>query len=463
MGVIVICAPALGGEIGMTRSLARGLQAAGHRVVYVGFPGILPLVTAAGFECVPVFTDWPVRAASGPSSPSSLSGRGRVRAAVAGWRAARERGSRLDARLGSLLEGERNAFLDTLREIRPDLVLVSSCVFENLLWTVLSLGAGFRTAYLTNNFDRSASADIPPVSSNRLPPAGVFDRAATWLTWQTYLSQREAAGRLRAAFRLSANWRSRIDGFMERFALSRSQLDVRRVMPAFRLPELVPFPREFDFGPTTPETYHYVGPCVDLDPPDVPFDWAALDRHAPRPLIVVAFGNLHHVARVQRERLLRVVIDAARLCALPATWVVAAGDSLPALPRQATMPSHVMLAERIPQVRLLARAALMITHGGSNSVRECLHFGVPMLVFPRSFDQYGIAARVRAHGLGLAGNSSWTTPSTIDRQVRQLLGDPAFTERAAFMRRHAQGYAQPDLAVRIIESWMHGDFLQNWN
>jgi zeaxanthin glucosyltransferase len=457
MGAVVICAPALGGEIGMTRSIARGLQAAGHRVVYVGFPGVVPLVTAAGFECIPVFTEWPVRAASESTSPSSFSGRGRVRAAVGCWRAARERGIRLDALLGSLLAGERNTFLDALREIRPDLVLVSSCVFENLLWTVLSLGAGFRTAYLTNNFDRSASADVPPVSSNRLPPTSALDRAATWLDWQTYLSQREAIGRFRAALGMSADWRSRIDAFMERFALSRSELDVRRVMPAFRLPELVPFPREFDFGPTTPETYDYVGPCVDLDPPDVPFDWAALDRHAGRPLIVVAFGNLHHVARVQRERLLRVVLAAARLCALPATWVVAAGDSLPALLRQTTIPSHVILAERIPQGRLLGRAALMITHGGSNSVRECLHFGVPMLVFPRWFDQYGLAARVRAHGLGLAGNPSRTTPSKLERQVRQLLGDPAYAERAALMRRHAQGYTQPDLAVRIVESWMHGN------
>ena len=306
MGVIVICAPALGGEIGMTRSLARGLQAAGHRVVYVGFPGIVPLVTAAGFECIPVFTEWPVRPASAPTSPSSPA-QGRPQAALGRWRAARERASRLDALLASLLEGERNTFLDVLRDIRPDLVLVSSCVFENLLWTVLSLGAGFRTAYLTNNFDRSASADVPPVSSGRLPSKGVIDRAATWLVWQSYLSRREAAGRLRAALGLSADWRARIDAFMQRFALSRSQLDVHRVMPAFRLPELVPFPREFDFGPTTPETYHYVGPCVDLDPPDVPFDWTALDRHVSRPLIVVAFGNLHHVARSQRERLLRIV------------------------------------------------------------------------------------------------------------------------------------------------------------
>lgn len=450
MGTIVICAPALGGEIGMTRGIARGLQAAGHRVVYVGFPAIAPLVGAMGFECVPVFTDWPVRTAS--TRASSIHAR---------WRAARARAARLDELLDSLLDGEGNTFLEALREIRPDLVLVSSCVFENLLWTVLSLGSSYRTAYLTNNFDRRASMDVPPVSSSRLPPASVVERTATWLTWQSCLITRDAAGRLRAALGLSANWRGRIEAFMRRFDLSRSLLDMHRVMPAFRLPELVPFPREFDFEAATPDTYHYAGPCVDVDPPHVPFDWTALDRRAEHPLIVVAFGNLHDAARQQRERLLRLVIEAARTCLPRATWVVAAGDSIASLLRQRPLPAHVILVDRIPQVQLLARAALMITHGGSNSVRECLHFGVPMLVFPRWFDQYGIAARVRVHGLGLVGDGSRTTSPAIARQVTQLLDDPTYAERAVVMRRAAQAYSQPDLAVRIIESWM-GRPRQNW-
>jgi UDP:flavonoid glycosyltransferase YjiC (YdhE family) len=475
MAVIVICAPALAGEIGLTRTLARGLQAAGHRVVYVGFPRAVPLVRAAGFDCVPVFTEWPIdHAAPAPSSsssslsssssssppPTSASGwRPRLRAAVARWQAARERARRLDARLGALLAADSNTFLDTLREIRPDLVLISSCVFENLLWAVLSIGAGYRTAYLTNNFDRSANADVPPVSSGRLPATSAIGRAMTWLAWQSHLSRREAAGRLRAALGLSANWRGRIDAFMERFDLSRSQIDTRRVMPAFRLPELVPFPREFDFGAMPPDSYHYVGPCVDLDPPDIPFDWTALDRHPTRPLIVCALGNLHHVARRQRERLLLAVIDAACASARPATWVVATGDSLVARSRsqQPALPPHVLLAGRIPQVRLLARAALMITHGGSNSVRECLHFGVPMLVVPRWFDQYGVGARVRAHGLGLVSDPRRVTAARVARQVDQILDDPAYAERAAQMRRRAQAYAQADLALRLIESWTRGD------
>jgi UDP:flavonoid glycosyltransferase YjiC (YdhE family) len=78
-----------------------------------------------------------------------------------------------------------------------------------------------------------------------------------------------------------------------------------------------------------------------------------------------------------------------------------------------------------------------------------------MLVFPRWFDQYGMAARIRAHGLGLVGDAHRATASGIVRQVKRLLDDPAFAQRAARMRSQAQSYAQPDAAVRIIESWMY--------
>jgi len=44
---------------------------------------------------------------------------------------------------------------------------------------------------------------------------------------------------------------------------------------------------------------------------------------------------------------------------------------------------------------------MMITHGGASSVKECLYYGVPMIVIPLAEDQYGNAARVVSHGLGV--------------------------------------------------------------
>ena len=52
------------------------------------------------------------------------------------------------------------------------------------------------------------------------------------------------------------------------------------------------------------------------------------------------------------------------------------------------VPPDWLVRPYLPQVALLDRAALLVTHGGNNSVTEALTAGVPMLVLPFSTDQF---------------------------------------------------------------------------
>ena len=56
------------------------------------------------------------------------------------------------------------------------------------------------------------------------------------------------------------------------------------------------------------------------------------------------------------------------------------------------LPPSWLVAPSLPQVTLLSRAAAAVTHGGNNSVTECLTAAVPMVVLPFSTDQFAIAA-----------------------------------------------------------------------
>jgi hypothetical protein len=67
-------------------------------------------------------------------------------------------------------------------------------------------------------------------------------------------------------------------------------------------------------------------------------------------------------------------------------------------------PPNAVVVSEAPQIDVLRRAALFVTHGGFNSVKEAIHFGVPMLVAPLFYDQPGNAARVVHHGLGARAN-----------------------------------------------------------
>jgi hypothetical protein len=88
----------------------------------------------------------------------------------------------------------------------------------------------------------------------------------------------------------------------------------------------------------------------------------------------------------------------------------------------------------------------------TNTVRECLFFGVPMVLFPLAFDNPGCAARVRYHGLGVSGDLKHATPHTILHLVSTVLEDPAYKRRAEEMQDRCREMQEQALAARVIAS-----------
>jgi zeaxanthin glucosyltransferase len=78
------------------------------------------------------------------------------------------------------------------------------------------------------------------------------------------------------------------------------------------------------------------------------------------------------------------------------------------------VPSNVIVVDQAPQIELLKRATLCITHAGLNTALESLAYGVPMVAIPIGYDQFGVAARIAYHGVGesLGSTASQSTPCT---------------------------------------------------
>jgi MGT family glycosyltransferase len=94
----------------------------------------------------------------------------------------------------------------------------------------------------------------------------------------------------------------------------------------------------------------------------------------------------------------------------------------------------VTIQSYVPQLEVLERAAVFVTHGGMNSVSESLHYGVPMVVIPQIGEQAIVGLQVQALGAGILLQPEAATAPALRASVRQLLADPAFREKAVLLR-----------------------------
>jgi MGT family glycosyltransferase len=115
------------------------------------------------------------------------------------------------------------------------------------------------------------------------------------------------------------------------------------------------------------------------------------------------------------------------------------------------LPGDPVVVGYAPQLELLRRSVLTITHGGLNTALESLALGVPMVVLPVAYDQPGVGARIEWSG---AGRSIPVGRLTVDRlrdAVRIVLGDPAYRARAGWLQSRFEAADGLNRAADLIE------------
>ena len=109
-------------------------------------------------------------------------------------------------------------------------------------------------------------------------------------------------------------------------------------------------------------------------------------------------------------------------------------------------------AELVPQPALLPRVDAVITHGGNNTVTECLHFGKPMVVLPLFWDQYDNAQRMEELGLGVRLPTFEFADGQLGEAVDRLVADEAVRTRLKEISRRLQANPGTERAAEHIES-----------
>jgi MGT family glycosyltransferase len=198
-----------------------------------------------------------------------------------------------------------------------------------------------------------------------------------------------------------------------------------------RIAQICQMPREFDFPRTSvPEGFHYVGPLRRPLPSPTSFPWDRLDG---RPVVYASLGTLQN----SREPLFRCFAEACR--GLEEVQLVMSHGGGLSEAEAANLPGQPLVVPYAPQVELLARARLTITHAGLNTVLDSLANGVPLVTIPITYEQPAIARRVEWTGAGRSLALRTLTPNGLATVIREVLDDARYQtaarELAAGIRR----------------------------
>ena len=212
-----------------------------------------------------------------------------------------------------------------------------------------------------------------------------------------------------------------------------------------RLAQICQMPREFDFPRTAlPPAFNYVGPLRGALPRPIPFPWERLDG---RPLVYASLGTLQN----SREPLFRTFAEACR--GLDVQLVISHGGGL--APHETDrLPGNPLIVTYAPQVDLLARAALTITHAGLNTVLDSMANGVPVVAVPITYEQPAIARRVEWAGAGRTITLQRLTSDRLREAVVAVLQEPGYRGAAQKMSAATKRAGGTRRAADIVEATM---------
>jgi MGT family glycosyltransferase len=208
------------------------------------------------------------------------------------------------------------------------------------------------------------------------------------------------------------------------------------------LAQISQIPSDFDFPRKhLPQSFHYAGPFRYPARQEVGFPWERLNG---RPLVYASLGTLQGA----NEAIFRCFGEACR--GLDVQLVISHGNRL-TKDEADRLAELALVVNYAPQLALLERARLTITHAGLNTVMDSLSCGVPMAAIPLTFEQPGIAERIRWTGTGKVLGLRDLTAAHLRAVVAQLLADGGYAQRAATLAQAIRRGGGVARAADIIE------------
>jgi zeaxanthin glucosyltransferase len=202
-------------------------------------------------------------------------------------------------------------------------------------------------------------------------------------------------------------------------------------------------PAEFEYPrKDLPNHFHFTGPYHNqTSRKTVEFPWEKLTG---QPLIYASMGTL-------QNRLTNVFQQIASACARLDVQVVislggsASPESLP------NLPGNPLVVSYAPQLQILEKATLTITHAGMNTALESLTYGVPMVAIPVTNDQPGIASRIAWTGAGEVIPLGKLSANRLYEVIKRVLAENSYQQNALRLKNAIEQAGGVSRAADIVE------------
>jgi MGT family glycosyltransferase len=243
-----------------------------------------------------------------------------------------------------------------------------------------------------------------------------------------------------SVFRMRGPVRHRLDNFRRQAGL-RPIREIGKSFPELahitQLPQCLDFPRS-----GLPPTFHYTGPFVDEAARlSTEFPWEQLDG---RPVIYASLGT----TLKGEPATFHLIAEACD--GLGVQLVIALGGRRdPEMFHN--MPGKPLIVRDAPQLELLKRAEIVITHAGPNTVFETLMQGKPMIAIPKAFDQPAIAARLAWLGVAIVLRPGKLSVQEIRSALSTVLSDPGYRKAARGLQARIRSEHGLERAADVIE------------
>ncbi len=190
------------------------------------------------------------------------------------------------------------------------------------------------------------------------------------------------------------------------------------------------------------DDHYFLGPSLAgrTESVNIPSEW--FNEH---PLVLVALGSIFN----KRMRFYRKCAQAIQ--DQPYQMILSTGKHVDQIMEK--LPTNVLAFKSVPQLFLLEKAQVFITHGGANSIVEAIWYEVPIIVIPEMGDHFWMAKQVEKLKIGIWIRNRLSLTSTKLRQkINEVANNQTFRKNLKSLKQECiDGGGSAQGAEEIIQ------------